>query len=59
MIGYLAGASFILFQFLLAFQKFVLPRAPRKLIPFQPETSYIVPCAQRVALPHASEGMRH
>ncbi|CAK9073806.1 unnamed protein product [Durusdinium trenchii] len=36
----------------------VLDRSPRKMIPFAPETSYIVPSAERDALPHASEGNR-
>ncbi|CAK9037139.1 unnamed protein product [Durusdinium trenchii] len=35
-----------------------LDRSPRKMIPFQPETAYIVPSAERDALPHASEGFR-
>ena len=39
--------------------KCVSPRSPRRLIPFQSEATYIVPCAQRDSLPHASEGMRH
>ena len=28
------------------------------MIPFAPETSYVVPSAERDSLPHASEGMR-
>ncbi|CAK9003735.1 unnamed protein product [Durusdinium trenchii] len=41
-----------------ACSQLVQDRSPRKMIPFQPETSYIVPTAERDALPHASEGMR-
>lgn len=33
-------------------------RSPRKLIPFAPEASYIVPSAERDALPRAQEGTR-
>jgi len=35
-----------------------LERTPKKLVGWQPESSYVVPSAQPEALPHSAEGTR-
>ena len=35
-----------------------LQRTPKKLVGWQPESSYVVPSAQPEALPHSAEGTR-